>query len=74
MKREMKWITIWMLMSIVMGILSLTYFYLNQELVLYGLSVLGVLLSSITLSYILWKYNQVKFIEKRKIVIQFLID
>jgi hypothetical protein len=74
MKREMKWITIWMLMSIVMGILSLTYFYLNHELALHGMSVLGLLLIAIIFPYSLWKYNEIKFVGKKQIVIQFLND
>ena len=72
MKQEMRWITIWVLMNSMLAILSLIYFYLNHELALYGTSVLGLVFITIVFPYILWKYNQIKFVEKKKIVIQFL--
>lgn len=68
----MRWITIWVLMNSMLAILSLIYFYLNHELALYGTSVLGLVFITIVFPYILWKYNQIKFVEKKKIVIQFL--
>ena len=72
MKQEIRWITIWVLMSFVLAMLSLINFYLNNELALYSMSVLGVLCIAIAFPYSLWKYNQIRFVEKKQIVIQFL--
>ena len=74
MKQEMSWMGIWILVSFVMASLSLTYFYLSHELEQYGVSVVGLSLLSIILPYILWKYNQMKFVEKQEIIIQILND
>ena len=74
MKQEMSWMRIWMLVNSVMATLILTYFYLSHELEQYGVSVIGIYLLSIILPYILWKYNQMKFVEKQEIVIQILKD
>ena len=74
MKQEMSWIGIWILVNFVMASLSLTYFYLSHELEQYGVSGIGMSLLSIILPYILWKYNQMKFVEKQEIVIQILND
>ena len=74
MKEEMKWITIWILTNIVMATLSLIYFYLNHELQMYGTWTVSLCLLSIILPYIVWKYNQIKFVEKNNIVIQILRD
>jgi len=72
MKQEIRWITIWVLMNSMLAILSLVYFYLNHELALYGISTLGLLFIAIAFPYSLWKYNQIRFVEKKQIVIQFL--
>lgn len=74
MNEEMRWITIWILSNVMMAGLSLTYFYLNHELHLYGTSILIGTLLSIVLPYCIWKYKQIKFVEKRTIVIQILKD
>lgn len=70
----MKWISIWIMANSAIALLLLTYFYLNHELALYGVEVLmGFALLSF-FPYILWKYNQMKFVEKRTIIIQILKD
>ena len=74
MKNEMNLMTLWMLMSIAMAFLSLTYFYLNQELEEYALLIAGITFISIILPYSLWKYKRLRFVEKRSIVIQILKD
>jgi len=74
MKEEMKWISIWILTNIVMAALSLVYLYLNHELQMYGAWTVSLCLLSTVLPYILWKYNQMKFVEKNNIVIQILKD
>jgi len=74
MKQEMKWITVWILMNSVMAVLSLMYFYLNNELSLYGSDVITIAMLSSAIPYTIWKYNQMKFVEKRSIVIQILKD
>ena len=74
MKQEMNWISVWILTSAAMALLSLSYFYLNHELTQHASSVIGVFLLTTILPYILWKYNQIKFVEKRTIVIQVLRD
>jgi len=74
MKQEIHWISLWILMSTPMTLLSLIYFYLSHELTQYGVLILSIFLLTITLPYILWKYNQVKFVDKRTIVIQILSD
>lgn len=70
----MKWITIWILSNTLLTTLTLIYFYLNKELEIYGIltMILGSL--SIVLPYTIWKYNQIKFVEKNNIVIQILND
>ena len=74
MKHEMKWITIWILSNAVLALLCLTYFYLNNELALYSTNILTVSLLFSVIPYSVWKYNQMKFVEKRSIVIQILQD
>jgi len=74
MNEEMRWITVWIVISSLMAGLSLTYLYLNYELHLYGTTVLVSSLLSVVLPYSIWKYNQIKFVEKRTIVIQILND
>jgi len=74
MKQEMSWMGIWILVNSMMATLILTYFYLSHELEQHGVSVIGLYLVSIILPYILWKYNQMKFVEKQEIVIQILKD
>ena len=74
MKNEIRWITLWMFMSSTMILLSLIYFYLNQELGKYALMIAGITLFTIVLPYCIWKYKQIKFVEKRSIVIQILND
>lgn len=74
MNEEMRWITIWILSNTMMAGLSLTYFYLNHELHIYGISIIVGTLLSIVLSYSIWKYNQIKFVDKRTIIIQILRD
>jgi len=74
MKEELKWITIWILTNIVMATLSLIYFYLNHELQRYGAWTVSLCLFSIVLPYTVWKYNQIKFVERNNIIIQILRD
>lgn len=74
MKNEMNWITLWILMSSVIALLSLIYFYLNHELATYGMMVLMISSVSIVLPYSVWKYKQIRFVERRSIVIQILKD
>ncbi len=74
MKHEMKWITIWILTVTIFTLLILTYFYLNQELLLYVQDIIGFSLIFIGIPYLIWKYKQIKFVEKRTIIIQFLSD
>lgn len=74
MKPEMSWMSIWILVNGVMATLILTYFYLSHELEQYGVSVTVFSLVSIILPYMLWKYKQMKFVEKQEIVIQILND
>jgi hypothetical protein len=74
MKQEIHWISLWIWMSTAMALLSLIYFYLSHELTQYGILILGIFLPTVTLPYIFWKYNQIKFVEKRTIVIQILCD
>lgn len=70
----MSWMSIWILVNGVMATLILTYFYLSHELAQYGVSVTVFSLVSIILPYMLWKYKQMKFVEKQEIVIQILND
>ena len=70
----MKWITIWILTNIVMATLSLTYLYLNHELQRYGVATVSLCLLSIILPYIVWKYHEIKFVERNNIIIQILRD
>ena len=70
----MKWITLWILTTTTMTLLSLSYFYLSQELEMYGLLTCTLYLLGMGIPYILWKYNQIKFVEKRTIIIQVLKD
>ena len=74
MNEEMRWITVWIVVNSLMAGLSLTYLYLNHELHIYGTTVLVASLFSIALPYSMWKYNQIRFVEKRTIVIQVLND
>ncbi len=74
MNEEMRWITVWIVVNSLMAGLSLTYLYLNHELHIYGATVLVASLLSIALPYSIWKYNQIRFVEKRTIVIQILND
>ena len=74
MEEEMKWISIWILANIVMTALSLVYLYLDHELQMYGMWAVGLCLLTTILPYILWKYNQMKFVEKNNINIQILKD
>jgi len=74
MKQEMNWITIWILTTAVLALLCLTYFYLNNELALYVTNIITISLLSMIVPYSIWKYNQMKFVEKRSIVIQILQD
>ena len=74
MRQEMKWITIWILMNATLALLCLTYFYLNNELSLYSHHIITISLLCMAVPYCIWKYNQMKFVEKRTIVIQFLSD
>ena len=74
MNEEIKWITIWILTNIVMATLSLIYLYLNHELLRYGLWTVSLCFFSIVLPYLIWKYNQIKFVERNNIVIQILRD
>ena len=74
MKQEMNWMTIWILTNAVLALLCLTYFYLNNELALYGTNIMTISLFSMIVPYSIWKYNQMKFVEKRSIVIQILQD
>lgn len=74
MNEEMRWITVWILVNSLMAGLSLTYLYLNHELHIYGTTVIIASLLSVVLPYSIWKYNQIKFVEKRKIIIQILND
>ena len=74
MKEEMKWITIWIFSNTIMAILSLIYLYLSHELPVYGTLIVSMFAFSIVFPYIVWKYNQIKFIEKNNIVIQILKD
>lgn len=74
MNEEMRWITVWIVINSLMAGLSLTYLYLNHELHLYGTTVLVASLLLVTLPYSIWKYKQIKFVEKRTIVIQILND
>ena len=70
----MKWITLWILTLTALLFLTLTYFYLNNEWREYSFQLLMGYSFLIALPYTLWKYNQVKFVEKREIVIQILKD
>jgi len=74
MKQEMNWITIWILTNAVLALLCLTYFYLNNELALYSTNILTISLLCMIIPYSIWKYNQMRFVEKRSIVIQILQD
>ena len=74
MKQEMKWITIWILTNTTLALLCLTYFYLNNELALYSHHIITISLFCMAVPYCIWKYNQMKFVEKRTIIIQFLSD
>ena len=74
MNEEIRWITIWILLNTIMAGLSLIYLYLNHELHLYSMMATIPFLLSIVLSYGIWKYNQIKFVNKRTIVIQILDD
>jgi len=70
----MKWITLWILTLTAICSLLLTYFYLSDEWREYSFQLLIGYGFLIVLPYMLWKYNQVKFVEKREIVIQILKD
>lgn len=72
MKEEMNWISIWIFGNSVMAFMSLLYLYLSHELHIFGMVTAGMFAFSIVLPYIIWKYNQIKFVEKNNIVIQIL--
>jgi len=74
MKQEIRWITIWILTNAVLALLCITYFYLNNELLLYSTQIITTSLLSMIIPYSVWKYNQMKFVEKRSIIIQILKD
>jgi len=74
MKLEMNWISVWTLAMTALASLSLSYFYLSNAFMPHAETIFTYYILTITLPYIVWKYNQVKFVEKRSIVIQFLND
>lgn len=74
MKEEIKWITIWIFANTVIAIMSLLYLYLSNELPMYGTLVLSICSLLIVFPYIIWKYNQIKYVEKRTLLIQILND
>lgn len=74
MEKEMKWITIWIFANTVMAALSLTYLYLNHEWSRYATLTGALYTLSTILPYLVWKYNQIKFVEKNNITIQILKD
>ncbi len=74
MKEEMSWITIWILANTMMATLSLTYLYLNHELSMFGVCVGTIYILSTLVPYLVWKYNQIKFVDKSNIAIQILKD
>jgi len=74
MKQEMNWISIWTLAMTALALLSLTYFYLSNAFMPHAQTILSYYILAIALPYIAWKYNQIKFVKKRSIVIQFLSD
>lgn len=74
MKEEIKWITIWIFANTVIAIMSLLYLYLSNELPMYGTLVLSICSLLIVFPYIIWKYSQIKYVEKRTLLIQILND
>ena len=74
MKETLRWIDIWIAMNSMMLVLSMSYFYLNNQLLHYASFTLVVYLFVITLPYLLWKYKQKKLLAKHSIVIQILKD
>jgi hypothetical protein len=72
MKEEMNWMSIWIFGNTVMAFMSLLYLYLSHELHIYGMMTVGIFALSIIFPYTIWKYNQIKFIEKNHIVIHIL--
>ncbi len=71
---DMKWITLWILSTTTLALLMLTYMYLNHQWEQYVIAISVLYGISTMLPYILWKYNQIKFVEKREIIIQILKD
>lgn len=72
MKDELNWGYIWILLHTSILVLTLSYFYLNGELMLYKERIAWVYLSFLLLPYFLKKFKQRKYVQKRTIVIQIL--
>jgi len=72
MKQEINWISLWMLICTTMVLLCLSYVTLNHEIEQYGANIISIYLLSTILPYIVWKYNQINFVQKRSIVIRAL--
>ena len=74
MKQEINWMTLWILITTSMGLLSLIYTVLSDELNLYGINIVSIYLLSSILPYIVWKYTQINFIQKQTMFMNPLHD
>ena len=74
MIQEMKWITIWILLVGILAMLISAYFYLNNELSDYVYMIIATYILLILPPYSIWKYKQLKFVDKHSITIQMLHD
>ncbi len=54
--------------------LVLTYLYLSHDLHIYAFSIVSISSIVILIPYSIWKYKQIKFVDKKHIIIQILND
>lgn len=74
MKQEINWITVWILITTTMGLLSLSYVVLSNELNQYGINIVSIYLLSSILPFIMWKYVNMNLVHKRSLFINQLHD
>jgi len=74
MKQTLKWIHLWILTVLALMFLVLTYLYLSHDLHIYAFSIVSISSIVILIPYSIWKYKQIKFVDKKHIIIQILND
>ncbi|MCF6243744.1 MAG: hypothetical protein L3J43_01760 [Sulfurovum sp.] len=64
MRQEINWTTLWLLITTSMGLLSLTYVLLSNEINQYGSDIVSIYLLSSILPFIISKYMQMNMVQK----------